>query len=231
METIVFDRSRVEPTDASMIEASEFGRSEGPFDAIVAVGGGSSIDTAKAVNLLPSFRDYFGEMRFRPQPRYTSGVLADQTTLESGVSRLPLTSRAVPFLQTRDKTSSVGVQYPQPYVTTLDAAPAIPEGFDPTDPELNEGGIPHEQCLELRKTAPVFWIEQPEESRAGMEGGTGYWAISKHAHVSDISKSKDFVTSENGAIIRFAADMTRTMSLLGVTSVEDLDRSLRELDP
>jgi len=52
METIVFDRSRVEPTDASMIEAIEFGRSEGPFDAIVAVGGGSSIDTAKAVNLL-----------------------------------------------------------------------------------------------------------------------------------------------------------------------------------
>ena len=52
IETVVFDRSRVEPTDASMIEAIEFGRSEGPFDAIVAVGGGSSIDTAKAVNLL-----------------------------------------------------------------------------------------------------------------------------------------------------------------------------------
>ena len=52
IESIVFDRSRVEPTDASMIEAIEFGRSEGPFDAIVAVGGGSSIDTAKAVNLL-----------------------------------------------------------------------------------------------------------------------------------------------------------------------------------
>ncbi len=52
IESVVFDRSRVEPTDASMIEAIDFGRSEGPFDAIVAVGGGSSIDTAKAVNLL-----------------------------------------------------------------------------------------------------------------------------------------------------------------------------------
>ncbi len=52
IESVVFDRTRVEPTDASMIEAIEFGRSEGPFDAIVAVGGGSSIDTAKAVNLL-----------------------------------------------------------------------------------------------------------------------------------------------------------------------------------
>ncbi|GAA3521818.1 cytochrome P450 [Aeromicrobium panaciterrae] len=94
-------------------------------------------------------------------------------------------------------------------MTTLDAAPAIPEGFDPTDPILNEAGVPHEQFLELRKTAPVFWIEQPEESRAGMLGGTGYWAISKHADVSAVSKSNDFVTSENGAIIRFAPDMTR----------------------
>jgi alcohol dehydrogenase class IV len=52
IEAVVFARSRVEPTDGSLIEAIEFARSEGPFDAIVAVGGGSSIDTAKAVNLL-----------------------------------------------------------------------------------------------------------------------------------------------------------------------------------
>ena len=52
IETVVFDGSRVEPTDASLIEAIDFARSEGPFDAIVAIGGGSSIDTAKAVNLL-----------------------------------------------------------------------------------------------------------------------------------------------------------------------------------
>ena len=52
VEPILFEGARVEPTDASMIEAIEFARSEGPFDAIVAIGGGSSIDTAKAVNLL-----------------------------------------------------------------------------------------------------------------------------------------------------------------------------------
>lgn len=52
IEVVTFDRARVEPTDASMIEAIDFARDAGPFDAVLAVGGGSSIDTAKACNLL-----------------------------------------------------------------------------------------------------------------------------------------------------------------------------------
>lgn len=52
VEAVVFDGSHVEPTDRSMAEAIAFARENGPFDAIVAVGGGSSIDTAKAVNLM-----------------------------------------------------------------------------------------------------------------------------------------------------------------------------------
>jgi alcohol dehydrogenase class IV len=48
----VYDAAHVEPTDASLREAVEHARSAGPFDAFVAVGGGSSIDTAKAINLL-----------------------------------------------------------------------------------------------------------------------------------------------------------------------------------
>ncbi len=52
IEAVLFDRTRVEPTDGSLEEAIAFGRAEGPFDVIVAIGGGSSIDTAKAVNLL-----------------------------------------------------------------------------------------------------------------------------------------------------------------------------------
>ncbi len=47
----VFDGVEVEPTDRSMIEAAEYARTE-EFDGLVAVGGGSAIDTAKAVNLL-----------------------------------------------------------------------------------------------------------------------------------------------------------------------------------
>lgn len=49
---VVFDRVHVEPTDASLSEAVAFARENGPWDAFVAVGGGSAIDTAKAVNLL-----------------------------------------------------------------------------------------------------------------------------------------------------------------------------------
>jgi hydroxyacid-oxoacid transhydrogenase len=47
-----YDGVHVEPTDASLDDAIEFARDAGPFDAILAVGGGSAIDTAKAVNLL-----------------------------------------------------------------------------------------------------------------------------------------------------------------------------------
>ncbi|KRF16748.1 alcohol dehydrogenase [Nocardioides sp. Soil797] len=54
IEVVVFEDAHVEPTDESLAGAVEFGRSEGPFDAYVAVGGGSAIDTAKAVNLLGS---------------------------------------------------------------------------------------------------------------------------------------------------------------------------------
>lgn len=54
IEVVTYDRVHVEPTDTSLEDAVAFGRSEGPFDAILAVGGGSAIDTAKAVNLLTS---------------------------------------------------------------------------------------------------------------------------------------------------------------------------------
>ncbi len=52
IEALVFDGVHVEPTDESMATAIEQARASGPWDAFVAVGGGSSIDTAKAINLL-----------------------------------------------------------------------------------------------------------------------------------------------------------------------------------
>ena len=52
IEADVFDGVHVEPTDDELSEAIEYAREPGPWDAFVAVGGGSSIDTAKAINLL-----------------------------------------------------------------------------------------------------------------------------------------------------------------------------------
>jgi hydroxyacid-oxoacid transhydrogenase len=54
IEYSLFDRVRVEPTDDSFQEAIAFA-TEGEFEAFVAVGGGSTIDTAKAANLYATY--------------------------------------------------------------------------------------------------------------------------------------------------------------------------------
>ena len=50
----LYDRVSIEPTDASWAEAIAFAR-QAPFEAIVALGGGSTIDTAKAINLYTTY--------------------------------------------------------------------------------------------------------------------------------------------------------------------------------
>jgi hydroxyacid-oxoacid transhydrogenase len=52
IEAHVFDGAHVEPTDESLTAAIAAARASGPWEAFVAVGGGSSIDTAKAINLM-----------------------------------------------------------------------------------------------------------------------------------------------------------------------------------
>jgi hydroxyacid-oxoacid transhydrogenase len=54
VEAVLYDRVRVEPTDVSFRDAIQFGEAA-HVDGIVAVGGGSVIDTAKAVNLYTTY--------------------------------------------------------------------------------------------------------------------------------------------------------------------------------
>jgi cholest-4-en-3-one 26-monooxygenase len=83
-------------------------------------------------------------------------------------------------------------------------------GFDPTDPDVMRTRMPHEELLTLRRTAPVTFIEQSPEARAGFPAHRGYWAVSKHADVAAISKDQaNFSTNLDGVIIRFAPDMDR----------------------
>ena len=58
LDIALFSDSRVEPTDASFRSAAAFAV-DGKFDGFVSVGGGSSIDTAKAMNLYSTYPDDF----------------------------------------------------------------------------------------------------------------------------------------------------------------------------
>lgn len=87
---------------------------------------------------------------------------------------------------------------------------ACPAGFDLTDPDVNLIAVPHDEFALRRRTAPVAWVEQTPEARAGMEGGTGYWAVTKHEDVLAVSKNSAVFSSwENGAIIRLPETSTR----------------------
>ena len=86
----VYDRVRVEPTDGSFLDAIAFGKAGG-FDAIVAVGGGSVIDTAKAVNLYVTyppedFLDYVNPPigKGKPVPGPLLPLIAVPTTAGTG---------------------------------------------------------------------------------------------------------------------------------------------------
>ena len=54
IDAVLFDQASVEPTDISFKEAIQFAE-DGHFDGFVAVGGGSSMDTAKAANLYATY--------------------------------------------------------------------------------------------------------------------------------------------------------------------------------
>ena len=86
----LFDRVRVEPTDISFREAIDFARGI-DFDAIIAVGGGSTIDTAKAVNLYTchppeDFLDYVNPPigKGKPVPGPVKPLFAVPTTAGTG---------------------------------------------------------------------------------------------------------------------------------------------------
>lgn len=86
----LFDRVRVEPTDVSFKEAIVFAKTI-DFDAIIAVGGGSVIDTAKAVNLYTchppeDFLDYVNPPigKGKPVPGPVKPLFAIPTTAGTG---------------------------------------------------------------------------------------------------------------------------------------------------
>ncbi|MEZ0068276.1 cholest-4-en-3-one 26-monooxygenase [Streptacidiphilus sp. MAP12-20] len=82
------------------------------------------------------------------------------------------------------------------------SCPALPDGFDPTDPELNQQRVPLPEYAVLRRTAPVCWVPQAHGT-TGFDDG-GYWAVTRHADVKEVSTHPEtFSSNTNTAIIRF----------------------------
>jgi hydroxyacid-oxoacid transhydrogenase len=110
----VFDRVRVEPTDAALREAIEYARTTGPWDAYVAVGGGSSIDTAKAINLLTTnegdLADYLNPPigAGRAPARPLRPLVAVPTTTGTGAE-----STTVCVLDVLDLRVKTGISHPR----------------------------------------------------------------------------------------------------------------------
>ncbi|MGB8945321.1 MAG: cytochrome P450 [Streptomyces sp.] len=86
--------------------------------------------------------------------------------------------------------------------------PALPDGFDFTDPDLLQERVPHPEFAQLRQTEPVRWITQPP--RISGFDDSGYWAVTRHADVKYVSTHPELFSSNlNTAVIRFNETISR----------------------
>ncbi|MFH8792832.1 cytochrome P450 [Streptomyces sp. NPDC017941] len=86
--------------------------------------------------------------------------------------------------------------------------PALPDGFDFTDPDVLHDRVPFPEFARLRQSEPVRWIAQ----RPGIAGfdDAGYWAVTRHADVKYVSTHPElFSSSLNTAVIRFNESIGR----------------------
>jgi cholest-4-en-3-one 26-monooxygenase len=81
--------------------------------------------------------------------------------------------------------------------------PNLPAGFDFTDPDIYAERLPIAEFAEMRKVAPIWWNEQPEG--VGGFGDGGYWVVTKHKDVKEVSRNSDvFSSQEKTALPRYA---------------------------
>lgn len=98
----------------AMVDISTtFGKLVKPTNRIVA---GVRDGAFATMNLFPSVKAYFSEMKFKPMPRYTVGAIVDVDSISPGRAAARLTSRTVAILSANNHNSPVGTQFIQPRV-------------------------------------------------------------------------------------------------------------------
>lgn len=117
-----YDQERHAHAKAMIDLSTNFGRIVRPINPVVV----ALRDAASAVlNLLPEVKQYFAQMKYKPMPRYTRGVVVDASTFAPGTSDPQLTRRISAVTTANSHVSPVGTQFIQPMVQTVEGAQVL----------------------------------------------------------------------------------------------------------
>src|SRR5262245_60895397 len=81
----------------------------------------------------------------------------------------------------------------------------LPRGCDFTDPDIYAERLPVKELAHMRKVAPIWWHKQQTGNLAF--GDTGYWVVTKHKDVKEVSRRSDvFSSNKKTALPRYRED-------------------------
>ncbi|GAA4291646.1 cytochrome P450 [Mycobacterium paraffinicum] len=102
------------------------------------------------------------------------------------------------------------------------ATPNLPPGFDFTDPDIYAHRLPVQEFAELRATEPIWWNEQAPD--AGGFGDGGYWVVTTHRDIRDVSLRSDVFSSATKSIVpRYRDDLAAGQIEAGRASMIMMD--------
>ena len=203
IDFVLYDQVRVEPTDAGFQGAAQFAASE-KVDSFVAVGGGSTIDTAKAANLYATYPAEFLEYvnapigRGKPVPGPLKPLIAIPTTAGTGSE----TTGVAIFDMTERKTKTgIAHRYLKPTLGLVDpdntrtqpAAVAASAGLDVLSHALESyTALPYNQ-----RPKPARPIERP--AYQGSNPISDIWSLRALAIVNEFLPRAVADTSDDEA--------------------------------
>jgi hydroxyacid-oxoacid transhydrogenase len=162
IEFDVFDRVRVEPNDISIKDAIAVAQ-KGGYDGYVAVGGGSTIDTAKAANLYATYPDDFYAYinapigQGKPVPGPVKPLIAIPTTAGTGSET---TGVAIMDLTEHKAKSGIAHRYLKPILGLVD-----PENTKTMPPVIAAASGLDILCHALESFTAIPFYDRPRPKR------------------------------------------------------------------